>query len=131
MFGGSKNNTFGQPSATPAFSSFNQQQPATGFGQSAFAKPAGGFGTSFGQQNNSVFGAQPAAGTSLFGATNPPQQQGFGSKFLMRKPRSKHVFSKTKFLSFVYIIFNFATFCNRSLRSATATTTTDFNFWGN
>lgn len=77
MFGGSKTNT-------PAFSSFNQQQPTTGFGQSAFAKPAGGFGTAFGQQNTSVFGAQPAAGTSLFGASNPHQQQGFGSKFQIR-----------------------------------------------
>lgn len=75
MFGGSKN-TFGQQSATPAFSSFNPQpQQNAGFGQSAFSKPAGAFGASFGQQNSSVFGAQPAPGTSLFGSTNPAQQQ--------------------------------------------------------
>lgn len=79
MFGGQKN-TFGQPAATPGFSAFNPQpQQNTGFGQSAFAKPANAFGTSFGQQNTSVFGAQPAAGTSLFGSAQPQQQQqGFG-----------------------------------------------------
>ncbi|CRK89895.1 CLUMA_CG003627, isoform A [Clunio marinus] len=77
MFGGSKN-TFGQPS-TPAFSSFNSPQQNTGFGQSAFAKPGGAFGT-FGQQQTSVFGATPQpGGSSLFGATSTPQQQGFGT----------------------------------------------------
>lgn len=85
MFGGNKN-TFGQQPATPGFSAFNPQpQQNTGFGQSAFAKPGGAFGgASFGQQNTSVFGAQPAAGTSLFGSQQPqqqPQQQGFGCKF--------------------------------------------------
>jgi hypothetical protein len=80
MFGGSKG--FGQPAATPAFSAFNTPQQNTAFGQaSAFAKPAGAFGSTFGQQNNSVFGAQPTPGTSLFGATNSPQQTGFGGKF--------------------------------------------------
>lgn len=74
-------NTFGQTPASSSFSTFNpQQQQNTGFGQSAFSKPGGAFGTSFGQQNTSVFGAQPATATSLFGATNPTQQQGFGSK---------------------------------------------------
>lgn len=79
MFGGSKN-TFGQPTNTPGFSAFNTPQQNTGFGQSAFAKPAGTFGAtnSFGQQQNSVFGAQPTPGTSLFGASTPQQQQGFG-----------------------------------------------------
>jgi hypothetical protein len=82
MFGGAKPTGFGQPTATPAFSSFNnQQQNAGGFGQSAFSKPGGGFGTSFGQQNSSVFGAQQPAGSSLFGASTPQQQQGFGSEF--------------------------------------------------
>lgn len=80
MFGGSKN-TFGQPTSTPGFSAFNTPQQNTGFGQSAFAKPAGSFGQpTFGQQQTSVFGAQPAAGTSLFGTTSTPQQQGFGCK---------------------------------------------------
>lgn len=79
MFGGQKN-TFGQQPATPAFSSFNSPQQNAGFGQSAFAKPATGFGNTFGQ-NTSVFGAQPAPGTSLFGATSTAQQQqGFGSE---------------------------------------------------
>lgn len=81
MFGGQKN-TFGTPTQTPAFSSFNPQQQNTGFGQSAFSKPGGTFGApTFGQQNNSVFGAQQAPGTSLFGATNPPQQQSFGGEY--------------------------------------------------
>lgn len=77
MFGGSKG--FGQPAATPAFSAFNPQQQNTGFGQaSAFQKPQGAFGsTAFGQQNTSVFGAQPTPGTSLFGATSTPQQSAF------------------------------------------------------
>ena len=81
MFSGQKN-TFGQQPATPSFSAFNTQPQNTAFGSSAFSKPAGGFGASFGaQQQTSVFGAQPAAGTSLFGATNTPQQQqGFGSE---------------------------------------------------
>lgn len=81
MFGGAKN-TFGQQPTTQGFSTFNQPQQTPGFGQSAFSKPGGAFGTSFGQQQNtSVFGAQPAAATSLFGSTNPPQQQGFGGEF--------------------------------------------------
>lgn len=82
MFGGPQKNTFGAQPTTPGFSAFNpQQQQNTGFGQSAFAKPGGAFGSTFGNQGTSVFGAQPAAGTSLFGSTQPQQpQQGFGSK---------------------------------------------------
>lgn len=70
MFGQQKN-TFGTGAATPAFS---------GFGQSAFAKPANTFGNTFGQQNSSVFGAQP---TGLFGSTSQanPQQPSFGCKY--------------------------------------------------
>jgi hypothetical protein len=83
MFGAPKQ--FAQPSATPAFSSFNTQQQNTSFGQpSAFAKPGGTFGTSFGQANTSVFGAQPQPGTSLFGATSTPQQAGFGGELNSR-----------------------------------------------
>lgn len=73
MFGGSKN-TFGQPT-TGAFS---------GFGQSAFSKPANTFGTNtFGQQNQSVFGApQQPSSSGLFGATANPTtpQSTFGSE---------------------------------------------------
>jgi hypothetical protein len=72
MFGGSKN-TFGQPT-TGAFS---------GFGQSAFVKPANTFGTNtFGQQNQSVFGAQQPTSSTLFGSTAPATtpQSTFGSE---------------------------------------------------
>lgn len=78
MFGGNKPlNTFTPAGST--FSSFNAQQQNTGFG-TAFPKQGGNFGaSSFGQQNNSVFGAQQP-GTSLFGSNTTQQQPGFGSK---------------------------------------------------
>ncbi|XP_070502956.1 nuclear pore complex protein Nup98-Nup96 [Chironomus tepperi] len=73
MFGAQKN-TFGQTTS----GSF--------FGQSAFAKPTNTFGNNtFGQQNQTVFGAQPSTGVGvgggLFGATQQPTpapQSSFG-----------------------------------------------------
>lgn len=110
MFGGSKN-TFGQPTTTQGFSSFSTPQQNTGFGQSAFAKPAGTFGANntFGQPQNSVFGAQPTPGTSLFGASTPQQPQGFGSE------------------SQFFVLLHFITFAIFSVWSA-ATTTTNVYF---
>lgn len=79
MFGAQKN-TFGQTTS----GSF--------FGQSAFAKPTNTFGNNtFGQQNQTVFGAQPSTqvgvGGGLFGSTaqqqpTPAPQSSFGGKFI-------------------------------------------------
>lgn len=80
MFGQQKN-TFGQATPSTGFSAFNSPQQNAGFGQSAFAKPAGAFGAQGFGQNTSVFGAQSTPGPSLFGSTQPQQQQqGFGCK---------------------------------------------------
>lgn len=58
MFGQAPKNTFGQANS----GSF--------FGQSAFAKPTNTFGTNtFGQQNQTVFGAAQPTNTGLFGST--------------------------------------------------------------
>jgi hypothetical protein len=79
MFGGNKS-TFGNNSG---FSAFNASQPST-FNQSAFAKPATStFGSSFGQTQNTMFGAaapQPATG-GLFGGSATTQTPGFGCNF--------------------------------------------------
>lgn len=63
---------FGQPKNT-----FGQSTSGGFFGQSAFSKPTNTFGT-FGQQNQTVFGAQPAT-TGLFGTT--PQTSAPQSSF--------------------------------------------------
>jgi hypothetical protein len=80
MFGGNKS-TFGNNSG---FSAFNTSQPST-FNQSAFAKPATStFGSSFGQTQNTMFGAAPQPTGGLFGGSATTQTPGFGSNYQLQ-----------------------------------------------
>lgn len=91
MFGAPKP-PFGQQANTGTFGFGQQANTTTPFGgtASAFGKPAaGGFGqpTTFGQQNNTLFGGNANQGAGLFGASTStafgqaqPQNTGFGGK---------------------------------------------------